>query len=103
MVFQDFFVELDLPTTITQGETITVTVTLYNYLPQPQTIRLEPEPAGWYTFESLPQDVTLPAEGVATATLTIRAERAGDFTLQVNAVGEGMSDAVARDVTVKAP
>ncbi len=103
VVFQDFFVELDLPTTITQGETITVTVTLYNYLPQPQTIRLEPEPAGWYTFESLPQDVTLPAEGVATATLTIRAERAGDFTLQVNAVGEGMSDAVARDVTVKAP
>ena len=100
LVFQDFFVDLDLPPTITQGEDVTVTVTLYNYLPQAQTIRIEPIPADWYSLASFPQTLTLPPNDVATAHFSIRAEQSGRFSLQVAAVGERMSDAVARDVTV---
>jgi hypothetical protein len=100
VVFQDFFAELDLPAAITQGETVTVTVTLYNYLDREQTVRLQPEPAEWYTLGSPPLDVTLPPEGIASATFTIRAQEAGNFSLQVGVTGEGMSDAIAREVTV---
>ncbi|MBN1977455.1 MAG: zf-HC2 domain-containing protein [Anaerolineae bacterium] len=100
VVFQDFFAEIDLPAAIAQGETVTVTVTLYNYLDRAQTVRLQPEPAEWYALESPPLDVALPPGGVASATFTIRAQEAGDFSLQVIVTGEGMSDAVAREVTV---
>jgi uncharacterized protein YfaS (alpha-2-macroglobulin family) len=100
VVFQDFFAELDLQATIAQGEAITTTVTLHNYLDQAQTIRLSPQPAGWYTLESPPQALTLPPNGVASTTFVIRAGETGDFALQVTAIGEGMSDAVAAEVTV---
>ena len=101
LVFQDFFVDLDLPAVITQGETVTGTVTIYNYLPQAQTVQVEPAPADWYSLVSYPQVLTIPANDVATTHFTIRAEQPGRFSFQVTAVGEGMSDAVAREVTVE--
>jgi hypothetical protein len=101
VVFQDFFVDLDLPPVITRGEEATITVTLYNYLPQAQAVRIEPAPAGWYSLVSSPQVLTISPNDVATARFSIRAERSGRFSLQVTAVGERMSDAVARDVTVE--
>ena len=103
VVFQDFFVELDLPPTIAPGDEITVTVTLHNYLPQAQTVRLEPTPAGWYDVVSAPGTVLLSPNDVATASFTVRARRAGEFSLEVAAVGERMSDVVAGDITVEAP
>jgi len=101
VVFQDFFVDLDLPASITQGEEITVTVTLYNYLPQAQTVRIDPIAAEWYRLVSPPPAVTLAPGGVAATHFSIRAERPGDFSLQVNATGASTSDAVAREVTVE--
>jgi anti-sigma factor RsiW len=100
VVFQDFFVEMNVPQVITRSEAMTVTVTLYNYLPGAQTISVEPQPAGWYALESPPEDVTVPADGVAPVTFTIRPERAGEFSLHVVARGEDMVDSVALDVTV---
>jgi len=101
VVFQDFFIALDLPPVITRGEEVTATVTLYNYSPQAQTVRIEPAPADWYSLTSSPQALTLPPNDVATATFSIRAEQSGDFSLQVNAVGERTSDAIAGEVTVE--
>ncbi|MCP4536771.1 MAG: hypothetical protein GY832_06460 [Chloroflexi bacterium] len=101
IVFQDFFVDLDLPSLIIQGEEITVTVALYNYLPQAQTVQVEPSPARWYTLVSPPQALTIPPNNIATATFVIRAEQSGQFSVQVTAIGERMSDAVVRDVTVQ--
>ncbi|MFQ6101584.1 MAG: MG2 domain-containing protein [Anaerolineae bacterium] len=102
IVFQDFFLNLDLPPTITQGDEVTVTVTLYNYLAQAQTVQIEPTPTDWYTLVSPPPQVlTLPPNDVATSTFSIRAERSGNFSLQVAATSERVSDAVAVGVTVE--
>jgi len=101
VVFRDFFVDLDLAPAVQQGETVTVTVTLYNYLRQAQTVRIEPAPAGWYDLVSDPRAISLPPNGVATASFSIRAVRTGDFSLEVTAVGDRASDAVAREVTVE--
>ncbi len=101
VVFQDFFVELDLPEAVAQGETVTVTVVVYNYLEQAQTVRIEPVPADWYSLLTSPQDLTLPPTGIGTARFTIRAERAGRFSLQVNAIGARMSDAIVGEMTVE--
>ena len=99
-MIQDFFLQLDAPEVITQSEPVTVTVTLYNYLPDAQTIRVEPQPADWYALEAPPEQVVVPANGVASIEFTIRPEQAGVFSLAVTAWGEGMVDGVAIDVTV---
>ena len=39
-VFQDFFVDLDLPVSMSLGDQVSVPVTCYNYLKEPQDIRL---------------------------------------------------------------
>jgi hypothetical protein len=98
VTFQDFFVDLNLPPVIKQGEAITVPITLYNYLPQAQTVQIEPQ---WHGRVSFPRAITLAPNEVTTAHLTIYAERVGRFSLQVTVVGERMSDAVAKEVTVE--
>jgi uncharacterized protein YfaS (alpha-2-macroglobulin family) len=102
VVFQDFFIDFDLPETISRGEEVTVTIILYNYLPQVQTVELEPIPGEWYRLVSPPpRTLTMPPNDVATARFVIRAERTGHFPLQVIATGERMSDAVAKEVIVE--
>lgn len=99
-VFRDFFFELDLPEKARQGETITVTIMLYNYLEQPQTVRIEPVSAEWYTLETPPPTLDLPPNGVAPALFAIRIKQIGRFPLQVNIIGEHLSDSIAREMTV---
>ena len=47
-VFQDFFVDLDLPVTLTQGDRVSLPVAVYNYLPEAQTVRLTLEKSDRY-------------------------------------------------------
>ena len=39
-VFQDFFVDIDLPTALTQNDEVDFPVAVYNYLKNPQTVKL---------------------------------------------------------------
>jgi hypothetical protein len=54
-VFQDFFVDLDLPVSLTVGDEVSVPVGVFNYLPDAQTVTLELEQSGW--FELLDEPV----------------------------------------------
>jgi type II secretory pathway pseudopilin PulG len=47
-VFQDFFIDLDLPASLTLNDEISIPVTCYNYLDSPQEIRVTLNPAGWF-------------------------------------------------------
>jgi len=100
-VFQDFFVDLDLPVALTQGDEVSIPVAVYNYLPEAQEVQLELDPATWYTLLSdRRQTLTVGPNDVEVAYFRIRAERFGRFSLQVTAWGQRMSDAIAREVTV---
>ncbi|MDW8069413.1 MAG: MG2 domain-containing protein [Anaerolineae bacterium] len=101
-VFQDFFVDLDLPVALTQGDEVSIPVAVYNYLPEAQEVVLELEPAAWYTLLAADnrQTLTVGPNDVEVAYFRIRAERFGRFSLQVTAWGGKMSDAIAREITV---
>ena len=101
VVFQDFFIDAELPTTLRVGKPVTATVTLHSYLPQMQLVDLVPRPAGWYTLIESPARIALEPEGLTSATIVLRPEQAGSFTLQIDAVGERMSDALAFEVWVE--
>lgn len=100
-VFQDFFIDLDLPLALTVGDEIAVPVGVYNYLPEPQTVRLVLEPAGWFDLLDEPEkSMTIGANEVSVAYFRIRARDFGYQPFKVTAYGSRLSDAILKSVQV---
>jgi uncharacterized protein YfaS (alpha-2-macroglobulin family) len=100
-VFQDFFVDVDLPVSLTQGDEISIPVGVFNYLPEAQEVRLVVEPEPW--FELLgegEQTLTIGSNDVEVVYFPIRVLAFGRRGFQVTAWGEKMSDAIRREVDV---
>ncbi len=94
-VFQDFFVDIDLPLALTQDDEVSMPVAVYNYLETGQRVELTLEQQDWFEIldeatqavEVAPGDVTVvyfPIKITATE---------GRFRPIVTAIGEKMSDA----------
>jgi hypothetical protein len=100
-VFQDFFVDLDLPVALTQNDEIAVPVSVFNYLAEGQTVRLELKLEGWFDLLDAPsKTLDIGPNDVTAVYFRIRAQQFGRQKLTVTAWGERMSDAIARDVRV---
>ena len=113
LVFQDFFVDIDFPVFLTQNDTVSVPLTVYNYLDSEQDVRLvvEEDPDDpWFTLQDtkLPMSdpskreiiITLGANDITSALLSLRADTIGKHNLTVFAYGTGSSDAVRREVEI---
>ncbi|MFQ5879110.1 MAG: MG2 domain-containing protein [Dehalococcoidia bacterium] len=100
-VFQDFFVEPDLPRFLTQGDELSVPVSIFNYLDEPQEIQLEVAEAGWFEFLAEPTlSFKIGANEVQAAYIPIRVTGFGQGDFKITAIGDQMSDAVLRQVEV---
>ena len=49
-VFQDFFVDLDLPVTLTQGDRVSIPVAIYNYSGAPGDVTLRLQSDDWFSL-----------------------------------------------------
>ena len=100
-VFQDFFVDIDFPATLTRGDEVTFPIAIYNYLDEPQTVTLTLEPASWYTpLGATELEVNLAPQQVVSAKFPVRVDTVGLFGLTVKGIGTKLSDAVHRTVKV---
>jgi alpha-2-macroglobulin-like protein len=104
-VFQDFFVDVGFPATLTRGDEVSFPIAVYNYLDTPQTVALKLEPSDWYTsLGATALSVDLGPGEVRGVSLPVRVEGVGVQTLTVTGTGTGtgtgVSDAVARRVRV---
>jgi 5-hydroxyisourate hydrolase-like protein (transthyretin family) len=99
-VFQDFFVDLDLPVSLSLGDQVSVPVTCYNYLKEPQDVRLTLAAANWFESAAPEQTLHLGAGEVKSATFSLKADRVGSHALRVTAQGARIGDAVEREVRV---
>lgn len=100
-VFQEFFVDLDLPPALTRGDQVSVPVAVYNYLPASQDIRLVFEgDDGFELLDPAEQTLSLAAEEVSVVYFRVKTLRVGHCRLQVTAYGSTKSDAIAREVEV---
>src|SRR5690606_2935837 len=100
-VFQEFFVEPDLPRFLTAGDEIAAPISIFNYLDLPQTIALDVAPGDWFELTGeAPGPVEIGPHEVSVVYLPIRVLRHGAFDLQITATGDAASDAVARTVEV---
>jgi hypothetical protein len=102
-VFQDFFVDLDLPISLTQNDEVAFPVAVYNYLKKPQTVRLELKKEPWFELTDgggFIRSLDLQPNEVTSIKFRIKASRIGSQPLEVKAFGSKMSDAIKRSIEV---
>lgn len=107
-VFQPFFVDLNLPVSLTRGDQVSVPMVVYNYLDEPQQVTLEVKQADWFTRvdangleleENAPLEMQL-EPGPNEMHLHMRVKTVGRHQLEVTALGSGISDAIRREIEV---
>ncbi len=101
-VFQDFFVEPDLPYALTRGEEVWLPVAVYNYLDRSQEVLLELEPSdGFEVLGSRSATVEVGPNAVKGASFPIRATGIGTFPFKLTARGPLKADALIRPLQVE--
>lgn len=102
LVFQEFFVDIDFPVALTQGDEVAVPVAVYNYLNTPQTVTLEAVPEPWFEpLGEMTQTLTIGPNEVKGARFPIRVTGLGFQRLTVKAFGTSRADAVRREVEIR--
>ncbi len=104
-VFQDFFVDLDLPVTLTQGDRVSIPVAVYNYSGARGDVSLQLQPEGWYSLVSdvAEKTVAVDSNRVGGSQFTLEAKRIGKFKLTLSARMSGAAsraDIVVREIEV---
>lgn len=100
-VFQDFFTDLDLPVTLTQGDRVTIPAAVYNYTGARGDVELTLQPEDWYSLvdDSASKNLTVDAGQVSGAHFTLEAKRIGKFKLTLSARMSGAAE--RRDIVVR--
>ena len=100
-VFQDFFIDPDLPATLTRGDEISVPVAVYNYLEEDQTVEVRLQAAqGFSVLGEQSHSLELTPSEVRAVFFRLRAEDVGFASLTVEGQGQSMQDAVQRRVEI---
>jgi uncharacterized protein YfaS (alpha-2-macroglobulin family) len=103
-VFQDFFVDLDLPVTLTQGDRVSIPVALYNYANHGGDVDLKLKPEDWFSLDSPEkQTVSVAAGQIGAAQFTIEAKKIGKFKLTLTGrmrSGSEREDTLVREIEV---
>jgi uncharacterized protein YfaS (alpha-2-macroglobulin family) len=103
-VFQDFFVDLDLPVTLTKGDKVSIPVAVYNYTTHGGAVDLNLQPEDWFSLESADRrSVSVSAGQIGAAQFTIETKKIGKFKLSLTGRmhgGSGREDTVVREIEV---
>jgi uncharacterized protein YfaS (alpha-2-macroglobulin family) len=103
-VFQDFFTDLDLPVTLTQGDQVSIPVAVYNYSGSRGNVRLQLQQDDWFSGEdSLDKTLAVDSGRVGASQFTIEAKRIGKFKLTLKAQMDDpakRADIVVREIEV---
>lgn len=104
-VFQDFFADLDLPVTLTQGDRVSIPVAVYNYSGSEGDVNLQLQADNWYALaDDVPEkNVTVESSRVGGSQFTIEARRIGKFKLTLSARmkgAAGRADIIVREIEV---
>ena len=101
-VFQDFFVDLDLPVMLTQGDQVSVPVAVYNYSRKPGQVNLKLEPERWFSLDhdTASKTVSVKPGQVGESQFTFTTTRIGKFKLTLSAHMNDRDDIVVRAIEV---
>src|SRR5262249_61264556 len=96
-VFQPFFVDVNLPVSLTRGDELAVPVVVYNYLDKPQTVALSLAKGPWFTLlGDAEQRVELAAGREGAGAYRLCVWEAGEHEPSVNARARAVRGMVKR-------
>jgi uncharacterized protein YfaS (alpha-2-macroglobulin family) len=100
--FQPFFVELDPPPVLTEGDEINLPVVVRNYLDSAQRVALDIKPAGWFTLLTpATRETQVAANDSTRETFALRATSSiKDGKQQITARGADAADAIEKTTSV---
>lgn len=100
-VFQDFFVDIDLPIALTDGDEISIPVAMYNYLSREQKIRVVLQGEDWFDILDKSEITkTLKKDEVSVVYFPIKVKKIGYYSMLIKAYGDVKSDAIKRSIAV---
>ncbi|MCD4785895.1 MAG: hypothetical protein K8T10_18915 [Candidatus Eremiobacteraeota bacterium] len=101
-VFQDFFIDIDFPVALTRGDEISVPIAVYNYLKEPQTVKIKVEKEDWFEMMDgvFEKELKLQKNEVKGVNFRIKAKKLGKHKLTVYGYGSKMEDAVRREIEI---
>lgn len=100
-VFQEFFIDLDLPLALTVGDEVSIPVGVFNYLPTAQEVELTLQQESWFELQDDAQKtITVEPNEITVVYFRIKAQEFGAQPFQITAIGETMSDAILKQVRV---
>jgi len=102
-VFQDFFIDIDFPVSLTCGDQVSVPIAVYNYLKEPQKVKLTVDTKGqdWFVLKDKPvKYISLKAGDVGVVYFTIVTKKIGKYKFTVYGEGTKFSDAIRREIEV---
>ncbi len=100
-VFQDFFIDIDLPVALTQNDEVTIPIAVYNYLPSDQKVELVLTKEPWFELDGTEtKTVMIGPNSVKGASYRLKVKQIGWHTLTVHAYGSKMNDAIRRQIEV---
>ncbi|HEY2012347.1 MAG TPA: alpha-2-macroglobulin family protein, partial [Bryobacteraceae bacterium] len=104
-VFQDFFVDLDMPVTLTQGDRVSIPVAVYNYSGTNGNVALQLHADDWFSLVEDVAEKNLAVESgrVGGSQFTLEAKRIGKFklTLAARMTGGGTGATRGADIVVR--
>ena len=102
-VFQAFFVDLDLPPSLTRNDEVGVPLVVYNYLDKPQTVQLTVKDEPWFqrlATADTALSLDLAAGEIRALNFPIKVLQVGRHQLEVTAAAAGVADAIRREIEV---
>lgn len=101
-VFQDFFIDIDFPVALTRGDEVSVPIAVYNYLKEPQTVKIKVEKEDWFEMMDgvFEKELKLEKNEVDGVHFRIKAKKLGKHKLTVYGYGSKMQDAVRREIEI---
>jgi len=101
-VFQDFFVDPDLPYEVTRGEEFLVTVQVYNYLDKEQQVTVTLASTNWFDIiGSSNSQISVSANSVQPVSFTIRPTQVGTQLVEITGQTTSRADAVKKEIIVE--
>jgi hypothetical protein len=100
-VFQPFFVDVNLPVSLTRGDEVAVPVVAYSYLDKPQTVELSLAADDWFEpLDAAARKIELGPREMRSLSYRLRVKKVGKHALEVTARGGDLADAIKRTIDV---
>ncbi|MGA1870860.1 MAG: MG2 domain-containing protein [bacterium] len=104
VVFQDFFIDIDLPVALTQNDEISLPIAIYNYLSEAQSVKVKMEvdpETPWFELKDMQEkQIELQPGQVTAVHFRMKALQVGWHELTVFGYGTRMSDAISRKIEI---